>query len=146
MAHSHNHGGGHSHNETYPDDDWNLYQHLERADVLNAVVLSSGEGETTSWAPPSSTGKARCLFKPHARRLQPGSTLSSDSDEQIIVKVQFAAPISVRKLMATQRPDVPSWQRQGGPPPARGALAPARAASLWAPALSLGRCAALPQP
>ena len=97
MAHSHNHGGGHSHDDANPDDDWNLYQHLERAEVLNAVVL--GEGDTT-WAPPNATGKALCVMRPNARRLQPGQILSSDSDEQVIVKLQFAAPVSVRKLMA----------------------------------------------
>ena len=95
MAHSHNHGGGHSHDDANPDDDWNLYQHLERAEVLNAVVL--GEGDTT-WAP-NATGKALCVMRPNARRLQPGQILSSDSDEQVIVKLQFAAPVSVRKLM-----------------------------------------------
>lgn len=97
MAHSHNHGGGHSHDDANPDDDWNLYQHLERAEVLNAVVI--GEGDTT-WAPPNATGKALCVMRPNARRLQPGQILSSDSDEQVIVKLQFAAPVSVRKLMA----------------------------------------------
>ena len=96
MAHSHNHGGGHSHDDANPDDDWNLYQHLERAEVLNAVVI--GEGDTT-WAPPNATGKALCIMRPNARRLQPGQILSSDSDEQVIVKLQFAAPVSVRKLM-----------------------------------------------
>ena len=96
MAHSHNHGGGHSHDDANPDDDWNLYQHLERAEVLNAVVL--GEGDTT-WAP-NAAGKALCVMRPNARRLQPGQILSSDSDEQVIVKLQFAAPVSVRKLMA----------------------------------------------
>ena len=29
-------GGGHSHNEEYPDDNWNLYQHVDRAEALNA--------------------------------------------------------------------------------------------------------------
>ena len=96
MAHSHSHGGGHSHDDANPDDDWNLYQHLERAEVLNAVVL--GEGDIT-WAP-NATGKALCVMRPNARRLQPGQILSSDSDEQVIVKLQFAAPVSVRKLMA----------------------------------------------
>ena len=98
-GHSHNHGGGHSHNDTYPDDDWNLYQHLERAEALNGVVLGGGEGVTTNWASPEATGKARCVFKPHARRLEQSPALSSDADEQIIVKVQFATPVSVRKLM-----------------------------------------------
>ena len=122
MAHSHAHGGGHSHDDANPDDDWNLYQHLERAEALNAVVL--GEGDIT-WAP-NATGKALCVMRPNARRLQPGQILSSDSDEQVIVKLQFAAPVSVRKLMARAAcpQNTPPWQRQSRPPTtARGALA-----------------------
>ena len=122
MAHSHAHGGGHSHDDANPDDDWNLYQHLERAEALNAVVL--GEGDIT-WAP-NATGKALCVMRPNARRLQPGQVLSSDSDEQVIVKLQFAAPVSVRKLMARAAclQNTPPWQRQSRPPTtARGALA-----------------------
>ena len=122
MAHSHAHGGGHSHDDANPDDDWNLYQHLERAEALNAVVL--GEGDIT-WAP-NATGKALCVMRPNARRLQPGQILSSDSDEQVIVKLQFAAPVSVRKLMARAAcpQNTPAWQRQSRPPTtARGALA-----------------------
>lgn len=99
MAHSHSHGGGHSHDDAYPDDDWNLYQHIERAEGLNGTLVGGGEGVTVSWGPADSTGKARCVFKPHARRLEPAPSLSSDADEQIIVKVQFNVPVSVRKIM-----------------------------------------------
>jgi len=99
MAHSHSHGGGHSHDDAYPDDDWNLYSHLERAEGLNATLVGGGEGVKVSWGPEGSTGKALCVCKPHARRLEPGPSLSSDADEQIIVKLQFNVPVSVRKIM-----------------------------------------------
>ena len=38
-SHSHAHGGGHSHDIEFPDDDWNLYQHVQRAEGLNAIVV-----------------------------------------------------------------------------------------------------------
>ena len=99
-GHSHSHGGVHSHDDAYPDDDWNLYQHVELAEALNGVMISSGgEGVTTSWGPPNSTGKARCVLKPHARRLEQTPALVSDADEQLIVKLQFKVPVSVRKIM-----------------------------------------------
>ena len=100
-GHSHSHGGGHSHDEEYPDDDWNLYQHLDCADALNGVMLCGDHdhGMRTSWAPHKATGEALCVFKPHALRLDQFPALASDVDEQLLVKVQFAAPVSVRKLM-----------------------------------------------
>ena len=98
-GHSHSHGGGHSHDEGEPDDTWNLYQHIDRAEGLNGEVVGGGEGVVVSWAPEGSSGKARCVFKPHARRLQPAPALRSDADEQLIVKVAFVAPVSVRRIM-----------------------------------------------
>ena len=80
-GHSHSHGGGHSHDEGEPDDTWNLYQHIDRAEGLNGEVVGGGEGVVVSWAPEGSSGKARCVFKPHARRLQPAPALRSDADE-----------------------------------------------------------------
>lgn len=99
MAHSHSHGGGHSHDDTYPDDDWNLYSHIERAEGLNSTLVGGGEGVQISWCPAEATGKALCVFKPNARRLEPAPSLSSDADEQLLVKVQFNVPVSVRKIM-----------------------------------------------
>lgn len=98
MSHSHSHGGGHSHDDAYPDDDWNLHQHVERADVLNGVIVSGDEGVATS-GHDNATGKAACVLKPHARRLDMALALSSEADEQLIVKLQFNVPISVRKIM-----------------------------------------------
>lgn len=97
-SHSHSHGGGHSHDESYPDDDWNLYSHVERAEALNGIIV--GDGVTTIRNEEiDSTGKATCVMKPHARRLDLVRALSSDADEQLIVKLQFNVPVSVRKIM-----------------------------------------------
>ena len=99
-GHSHSHGGGHSHDEAYPDDDWNLHQHVERAEALNAVAIAGGdEGAAMRSAPLYSSGKAMGVLKPHARRLDQSSALFSDADEQLIVKIQFFVPVSVRKIM-----------------------------------------------
>lgn len=98
-GHSHAHGGGHSHDDAYPDDDWNLYSHVERAEALNGVIVGGGDGVKLSWGPADSTGKARCVLKPHARRLEPEPALSSDADEQLLIKIQFNVPVSVRKIM-----------------------------------------------
>ena len=108
-AHSHAHGGGHSHDDAYPDDNWNLYQHVERAESLNGVIISGGASVTTSYGH-DTMGKAMCVLKPHARRLEmdPNSpafnptalaALSSDADEQLIIKMQFNVPVSPRKIM-----------------------------------------------
>ena len=106
-GHSHAHGGGHSHDDAYPDDNYNLYQHVQRAESLNGVIIRS-DGVSTSGHDEAS-GKAACVLKPHARRLDmdPSSpafdpttlALSSDADEQLIVKLQFNVPVSPRKIM-----------------------------------------------
>mmetsp|Transcript_21237 Transcript_21237/g.63385 ORF Transcript_21237/g.63385 Transcript_21237/m.63385 type:complete len:207 (+) Transcript_21237:180-800(+) len=81
------HGGGvssacHSHSEEYPDDSWNLYQHIERAEALNA--------DASDAAP---------ILKPFVRRLEPAGSLTSDGDEELLIKVSFSAPVSLRRLM-----------------------------------------------
>ncbi|KAJ8609876.1 hypothetical protein CTAYLR_007501 [Chrysophaeum taylorii] len=75
-------GAGHSHSEEYPDDTWNLYQHIAQADALNAVDNS-----------------ALSVFRPFARRLETAGSLHSDGDEEMLVKVVFASPCSIRRLM-----------------------------------------------
>jgi hypothetical protein len=98
--HSHSHGGGHSHDDVYPDDDWNLHQHVERAEALNGRLISGDEGVTmSSSVTMSATGKAGFVLKPHAYALDTTHVLSSDADEQLIVKLQFNVPVSVRKIM-----------------------------------------------
>ena len=50
-------GGGHSHDEEYPDDNWNLYQHVDRAEALNAE------------------GDAKKVLRPFVRRLETEGSL-----------------------------------------------------------------------
>ena len=76
-------GGCHSHSVEYPDDSWNLYQHMERAEVLNAADGRDAAG----------------VLRPFARRLETDGSLVSDGDEELLVKVTFAAPVSLRRLM-----------------------------------------------
>ena len=80
-------GGGHSHNEEYPDDNWNLYQHVDRAEALNA------EGDATK------------VLRPFVRRLETEGSLVSDGDEELLVKVTFVAPVSLRRLMVIGQGD-----------------------------------------
>mmetsp|Transcript_6074 Transcript_6074/g.19811 ORF Transcript_6074/g.19811 Transcript_6074/m.19811 type:complete len:209 (+) Transcript_6074:1281-1907(+) len=75
-------GAGHSHSEEYPEDSWNLWCHLESAEALNATEAS-----------------AMAVFKPFVRRLEPAGALHSDGDEELLVKVVFASPCSLRRLM-----------------------------------------------
>jgi hypothetical protein len=76
-------GAGHSHDSDQPEDSWNLYQHIERVDALNATVPADSAG----------------IFKPHAYRLQTEPCLVSDSDEEILIKVSFASPVHIRRIM-----------------------------------------------
>ncbi|KAJ1459394.1 galactose-binding domain-like protein [Pelagophyceae sp. CCMP2097] len=76
-------GGAHSHSVEYPDDSWNLYQHIATAEALNCA-----------------TNDALPVFRPFVRRLEaPGPLLRSDGDEEVLVKVTFRAPVSVRRIM-----------------------------------------------
>ena len=70
-------GGSHSHNEEYPDDNWNLYQHVDRAEALNAE------------------GDAKSVLRPFVRRLETDGSLVSDGDEELLVKITFRAPVSL---------------------------------------------------
>ena len=74
-------GAGHSHDEEYPEDTWNLYSHIESTEALNAT---------------STNGMA--VFKPFVRRLE-GPTIESDGDEELLIKIVFASPCSLRRLM-----------------------------------------------
>jgi len=55
----------------YPDDNWNLYQHIDRVEALNATVPRDAGG----------------IFKPFARRLEVEPFIVSDSDEELLIKV-----------------------------------------------------------
>jgi len=82
------HGGGfagssHSHSAEAPEDTWNLYQHIESVVGLNATA----------------PGDAAAIFKPHAKRLDAEPTLTSDGDEELMVKVAFSSPVHIRRIM-----------------------------------------------
>eukprot|EP00927_Polykrikos_kofoidii_P065971 TRINITY_DN61659_c0_g1_i1.p1 TRINITY_DN61659_c0_g1~~TRINITY_DN61659_c0_g1_i1.p1 ORF type:complete len:209 (+),score=28.45 TRINITY_DN61659_c0_g1_i1:44-670(+) len=72
-----------SHDEEYPEDNWNLYQHIERAEGLNIV----GDQE-----------QARGVFKPLVRKQTPDPCVLSDVDEEIILKVWFTMPVNIRRI------------------------------------------------
>jgi len=76
-------GEGHSHDVEYPEDTWNLYQHIERCEALNATDPAASAG----------------IFKPHARRLEAQPCAVSDSDEELLIKVAFASPVHIRRIM-----------------------------------------------
>jgi hypothetical protein len=76
-------GSGHSHDVEYPEDSWNLYQHIERVEALNVTQPQHGGG----------------LFKPHARRLEAQPSVTSDADEEILLKIAFSAPVHIRRIM-----------------------------------------------
>jgi len=76
-------GAGHSHDTEYPDDTWNLYQHIESVEALNAETPEEAGG----------------VFKPFVRRLDAEPCIVSDSDEELLIKVTFASPVHIRKIM-----------------------------------------------
>lgn len=76
-------GAGHSHSEEYPEDTWNLYQHIASAHALNVQDSST----------------AAAVFRPFVRRLESQGSLRSDGDEEMLVKVTFSSPVSIRRVM-----------------------------------------------
>ena len=76
-------GGAHSHDPNNPDDTWNIYQHIEHATALNATDPEQALG----------------VFKPHVRRCDPTPVVTSDGDPELLVKVKFATPVHIRRLM-----------------------------------------------
>uniref|UniRef100_A0A7S2DSZ5 PITH domain-containing protein n=1 Tax=Octactis speculum TaxID=3111310 RepID=A0A7S2DSZ5_9STRA len=76
-------GGGHSHNPDAPEDDWNLYQHIERCEVLNCTRAADGPG----------------IFKPFAYRLEEEPCVKSDGDEELLIKLSFSSPVHIRRIM-----------------------------------------------
>lgn len=78
-------GALHSHDPEFPDDDWNLYSHLDKEETTS---FNSDE--------PSQTMN---IFRPFVRKLEPEPTLSSDADEELLVSAVFSSPANIRKLM-----------------------------------------------
>lgn len=78
-------GASHSHDEKYPDDNWNLYAMLDiqLTRALNVTQPNDVVG----------------IFKPHVLRLQEEPKLISDADAEVIILARFTSPVSIRKIM-----------------------------------------------
>lgn len=82
------HGGGfagatHSHDPDYPEDTFNLYQHVSHCEALNSATPSAAPG----------------VLRPHARRLEPEPVLVSEGDHELMIKIFFSSPVHVRRIM-----------------------------------------------
>mmetsp|Transcript_11035 Transcript_11035/g.23955 ORF Transcript_11035/g.23955 Transcript_11035/m.23955 type:complete len:213 (-) Transcript_11035:26-664(-) len=78
-----------SHDEEWPEDTWNLYQHIERVEGLNILQDEAAVGG---------------IFKPHGKRLDPTPFVESDADQELIVKIWFAAPVNIRRMIVATIP------------------------------------------
>jgi len=87
--------GAHSHDDDYPDDDWNLYQHidLETSAALNTTLGGASAGEVASRA------HVAAVLRPHERRLERRPWLASDADEELLLVLRFISPVHVRKIL-----------------------------------------------
>lgn len=72
-----------SHDEEYPEDNWNLWQHIVLVEGLNTV---GGDDDSVG------------VFKPHMRRQDAEPFVLSDVDEELILKVWFAAPVNIKRI------------------------------------------------
>ncbi|CAE7495026.1 unnamed protein product [Symbiodinium sp. CCMP2592] len=83
--------GAHSHDAEFPDDDWNLYQHvdLETSVALNAVL----GGHI------SSRSQVAAVLRPHEHRLARQPWLTSDADEELLLVLRFTSPVHIRKIL-----------------------------------------------
>eukprot|EP00928_Gymnodinium_smaydae_P006645 TRINITY_DN12365_c0_g1_i1.p2 TRINITY_DN12365_c0_g1~~TRINITY_DN12365_c0_g1_i1.p2 ORF type:complete len:210 (-),score=46.94 TRINITY_DN12365_c0_g1_i1:55-684(-) len=72
-----------SHDAEFPEDTWNLYQHIERVEGLNVV------GDAAA---------ARGVFKPHARRTTVEPFVESDTDGELLLRVWFIAPVNIKRI------------------------------------------------
>ena len=90
--------GAHSHDAEYPDDDWNLYQHvdLETSLALNATLGGQprGAGGARVAAAPLAA-----VLRPHERRLERQPWLASDADEELLLVLRFTSPVHIRKIL-----------------------------------------------
>ena len=87
--------GAHSHDAEFPDDDWNLYQHvdLETSVALNAAV---GGAPTILGAVGA---QVAAVLRPHERRLERQPWLASDADEELLLVLRFTSPVHIRKIL-----------------------------------------------
>jgi len=87
--------GAHSHDAEFPDDNWNLYQHveLETSEALNTNLAGASAGDVASKAP------VAAVLRPHERRLERQPWLASDADEDLLLVLRFTSPVHVRKIL-----------------------------------------------
>ncbi|CAK0904277.1 unnamed protein product [Prorocentrum cordatum] len=84
-----------SHDAEFPDDNWNLYQHIdtESSAVLNATVAGASAGEVAT------RGSLAAVLRPHERRFLRQPWLTSDADEELLLVLRFTSPVRVRKIL-----------------------------------------------
>ncbi|CAE7919526.1 PITH domain-containing protein [Symbiodinium microadriaticum] len=83
--------GAHSHDAEFPDDDWNLYQHI---DLETSVALNAILGGHIS-----SRSQVAAVLRPHERRLERQPWLTSDTDEELLLVLRFTSPVHIRKIL-----------------------------------------------
>jgi len=86
--------GAHSHDEDYPNDEWNLYQHVdfEASTALNAIVGGACAGDIASRA------YVAAVLRPQDRRLERQPWLASDADEELLLVLSFTSPVHIRRI------------------------------------------------
>ena len=91
-SHGHGQSGqGHSHDPEHPDDDWNLYALID-PQLSTALNVTSQDS-------------ALAIFKPYVNRMDVEPFVESDADEEIIFKLVFESPVSIRRIMVIGGPD-----------------------------------------
>eukprot|EP00444_Apocalathium_aciculiferum_P023215 CAMPEP_0183439910 /NCGR_PEP_ID=MMETSP0370-20130417/79679_1 /TAXON_ID=268820 /ORGANISM="Peridinium aciculiferum, Strain PAER-2" /LENGTH=209 /DNA_ID=CAMNT_0025628561 /DNA_START=61 /DNA_END=690 /DNA_ORIENTATION=+ len=71
-----------SHDDEYPEDDWNLYQSIDRVESLNTAGVTEAIG----------------IFKPRAHRREPAPSMLSNADGELILKIWFRSPVNIRRF------------------------------------------------
>lgn len=84
-----------SHDEEYPDDEWNLYQHvdLQSSVALNTTLGGARVDEIASGA------HVAAVLRPHERRLRRRPWLASDADQELLLVLSFNSPVLVRRIL-----------------------------------------------
>eukprot|EP00445_Apocalathium_hangoei_P039213 CAMPEP_0203942070 /NCGR_PEP_ID=MMETSP0359-20131031/78330_1 /ASSEMBLY_ACC=CAM_ASM_000338 /TAXON_ID=268821 /ORGANISM="Scrippsiella Hangoei, Strain SHTV-5" /LENGTH=209 /DNA_ID=CAMNT_0050872739 /DNA_START=35 /DNA_END=664 /DNA_ORIENTATION=- len=71
-----------SHDDEYPEDDWNLYQSIDRVEGLNTAGVTEAIG----------------IFKPRSQRREPSPSVLSNADGELILKIWFRSPVNIRRF------------------------------------------------
>jgi len=84
-----------SHDAEYPDDEWNVYQHvdLKSSAALNTTLAGASASDVAMRAP------IAAVLRPHERRLERRPWLASDADEELMLVLRFNSPVRVRKIL-----------------------------------------------